>query len=817
MLCGAQATTLVVDNQTPGWLSSKINYGDQQTVENLTVTGYINGTDIGFIRELINNRTLHGVLDLSEANIVSGGNPYYYKNKIAQSGPRSTEDYTISEYMFAENASIRKLVLPKSTKSIYNENVFWKSSIDSLIVDCPDLEIFQGLKYTSYDMTNIRYIYFGEGIENIILGGYRSYKSVTSGEAILSLPSSLKEISCDGGITPYITIYSNISNPKDVEENAINTTLPGIFNDGVVYVPEGTASLYKNSFFKRLKIVEDIYPADLIISNKLIRLYVGDSHKVPYKIEPINSIHNELQWTSSDEGVVSVDNEGNIYARSLGSATVSAKTCNNIVSTIQVSVYNHVTKIELPASLRIDINSSIHLEPVLFPQNQTYSQITYSSSNNDIATVDADGAITGHQDGKCVITATATDGGYTASCEVTVVQPVEIITLSSKVSSVKVGEKVELSATVYPSNATNKQIKWSSSDSNIAKVNENGLVDGIKGGEVIITATSVENPEIKDECTVTVIQPATGISLNKTALELVEDDTEKLEATLAPEDATNKSVNWTSSDISVAMVSSDGTVYAIKPGQATIMVTSVDGGFVALCKVTVKAKTILAESLNITSLSSDLTIGETVQLTATVLPENATSKGVRWTSTNSEVATVNETGLVKAIKEGTAQIIASTTDGSNLSAICEITVKKNFVAISQISIIPASAQMKVGETLNLGTQIAPADASNKNISWSSTNSSVASVSSEGVVTANNSGNAIIIASTRDGSNLSATCTVTVEEVSGIEEIYNDKEANVKIFNLQGILIYEGAYSTADLAPGTYIIIYNGKPIKRVVR
>ena len=116
----------------------------------------------------------------------------------------------------------------------------------------------------------------------------------------------------------------------------------------------------------------------------------------------------------------------------------------------------------------------------------------------------------------------------------------------------------------------------------------------------------------------------------------------------------------------------------------------------------------------------------------------------------------------------------------------------------------------------LEVQIAPNDASNKSISWSSTNSSVATVNSEGLITANGVGSATIIASTQDGTNLSATCTVIVENVSGIENIYNDDNAVVKIFNLQGVLVYEGVYSTANLASGTYIIINNGKAYKRVV-
>lgn len=111
--------------------------------------------------------------------------------------------------------------------------------------------------------------------------------------------------------------------------------------------------------------------------------------------------------------------------------------------------------------------------------------------------------------------------------------------------------------------------------------------------------------------------------MNKSVLELIEEESEQLIATVLPENASNKSLNWTSSDISVAMVSPDGTVYAIKPGQATIMATTVDGGFVALCKVTVKAKVVVAESISLSTTTASLTVGETLQLSANILPENS--------------------------------------------------------------------------------------------------------------------------------------------------------------------------------------------------
>lgn len=354
-----------------------------------------------------------------------------------------------------------------------------------------------------------------------------------------------------------------------------------------------------------------------------------------------------------------------------------------------------------------------------------------------------------------------------------IVAPISVksIDLSMQAASLKVGETMVLKPEILPADADNQVLIWSSSDNAVASV-DNGMVSAISGGNAIITATSAENPDIKAECVLTVTQPVIGIKLSTTEFEIIDSNSKQLIANVLPENASNKSVTWTSSDISVAMVSPDGTVYAIKPGQATIMATTVDGGFVALCKVTVKAKTIQISNIELTSNSESISVGETLQLNAIISPENASNKTVNWTSTNPLIASVNASGLVTAIAEGKTQIIATTTDGSNLSAICEINVNKLFITISQIQITPSNARITVGQTLNLRAAIAPDDATNKAIKWSSTNPAIATVSESGVVSAISEGNAIIIASTQDGSNLSATCQVEVYTETILVETIN---------------------------------------------
>ncbi|MEE0978066.1 MAG: Ig-like domain-containing protein [Muribaculaceae bacterium] len=903
MLCGAQATTLVVDNQTPGWLSSKINYGDQQTVENLTITGYIDGTDIDFIRSLNLNRSLRGCIDLRNVNIVKGGTMTNY--------PKTVEKDNVIPYQaFADLKSLRKFVYPETATS--QQWCLVHTTCDTVIISNPNIKELRLRDYVyPTEKAKTKYTYIPDGVESIPDAPEDAYQMG------IRFPTSIKSITDYGGMDN-ARIFAEMLNPEniiceyEVYTGTVNggwsTKYPAIANS-VIYVPQGTLEKYRNSALKNNQIVE-YYDLESLTTVPDVILYMGDHYHTELQAIPNDDLVSYYIYSSSDESVAQIDADGNIIAKDFGEAQMTiiphmvSSYCKGKSTSCNVKVFSHVTNISLPTEMKIGLNTSEKLTPTLYPIGKTYSNIDWCSDNPDIAFVDSEGNVTGKAYGKCTISATALDGGFTAECQVEVVQLVEGIRLSQNTLKLTAGETTILSASVQPNNSYNKSVIWRSSNESIATVDNNGKVTAVKGGEAIITVSSFENPEIQDNCTVTVIQPVAGVVLNKSVLELTEDESEQLTTTITPDNASNTSVNWTSSDVSVAMVSPDGTVYAIKPGQATIMATTVDGGFVALCKVTVKAKVVVAESLSLSTTTACLTVGETLQLRASVSPENTTNKDIRWTSTNTDVAVVSESGLVSAIKDGNVQIIASTEDGSNLSAICEISVNSRFVSIAQIAISPSSVNLAVGERFNLEVQITPVDATNKNINWSSTNPSVvivdsngqltakgigmatiiassqdgsnlsatcnvevfeptvlissitidptaitgkvgetfqltatitpenasdktlvwssdnsiiASVDSDGLLTLHAKGNAIIKASATDGSGMSATCAVVVDESNSINDIEIDSDEYVKIYNLHGILVYEGLYSESNLVSGTYIIISQGNRIKRIIR
>jgi uncharacterized protein YjdB len=249
------------------------------------------------------------------------------------------------------------------------------------------------------------------------------------------------------------------------------------------------------------------------------------------------------------------------------------------------------------------------------------------------------------------------------------------VSLNEATLSLDVGETETLIATVEPPDADNQAVLWTSSDPAIATVNDTGVVTAIAAGLARIVATTADGGKTAS-CEVTVNPIAvTEVSLDKITLSLYTGETETLIATVEPEDATNQAVAWASSDTAVATVSDAGVVSAVAAGEATITVTADDGAIMASCEVTVTAGAapVAGVSLNKTGLS--LAVGKTETLIATVTPRDAANKALVWASNASAIATVDNTGQVNAIAEGTAIITVTTVEGGK-TASCEVTVNR---------------------------------------------------------------------------------------------------------------------------------------------
>ena len=267
----------------------------------------------------------------------------------------------------------------------------------------------------------------------------------------------------------------------------------------------------------------------------------------------------------------------------------------------------------------------------------------------------------------------------------------------------------------------------------------------------------------------------TSVTLDKTDLTLDVNDTEKLTATVNPNDATNKTVTWKSDKPEIVEVDSNGNVTAKAAGTATITATA--DGKSASCKVTVNGQpaTVPVQSVGLNTNKVELSVGEENKLVATVTPEAATNKEVTWASSTPEVATVDQDGKVVAQKPGNATITVTTKDG-NKTATCEVTVKETPVAVTGVGLNTNKVELSVGEENKLVATVTPEAAANRDVTWNSSKPAVATVDSTGKVVAQAPGTTTITVTTVDG-NKTATCEVTVKEtpvaVTGVGLNTND--------------------------------------------
>ena len=521
-----------------------------------------------------------------------------------------------------------------------------------------------------------------------------------------------------------------------------------------------------------------------------VSLVEGESVTLKATIEPESLISEVVKWKSSDESVVTLKDGGDRTARLTavkeGKATITA-TYLGATATCEVTVVKkvvEVTGITLDKEvLALVTGESETLTATVIPDDATDPTVTWSSSDERIATV-KDGVVTGVAVGLATITATA--GDKSATCAVTVseaVVPVTEISLDKEKLELTEGDTETLTATVKPDNATDKKVTWNSSDETVAKVDDAGKVTAVKEGTVTITATAGGKSAT---CEVKVSKkdiPVTGITLNHTSLSLYVGDKATLTASIKPDDATDKDVTWSSSDESIATVV-DGVVTAVAEGVATV--TAEVSGIKAVCEVTVEVP---VETITLDKTSLELNKGESETLTATVKPDNATVKVVTWSSSDETVATVDDNGKVTGVAAGSATITAK---AGGKTASCAVTVT---VPVESITLDKTSLTMKVGETATLKATVKPDDATDKTVTWSSADKSIATVDKTGKVTAVKEGETVITATAGDKT---ASCKVTVNNyVFSIDPMAVKAAGNGDFFGIT--VTCTGEYSLGEMS------------------
>ncbi len=480
------------------------------------------------------------------------------------------------------------------------------------------------------------------------------------------------------------------------------------------------------------------------LDESTLTMFVGDTYRMAYIISPETVSDKTLKWTSTDPKVVTVDATGFFTAKNTGNCVITAQAQDGtgVFTTCTVTVLRNATGISMDVKdLTLNVGENYILETLLKPSDST-DTIKYESNNTKVATVSVTGKITAKAKGSCVIFAT-TEAGVSTYCNVTVTQQVTGIKVSPATLTMYVGDTYELVSTITPKNASDPSVKWSSNDAKVVSVDDNGMIKALKGGSTIVKCIT-EDGDFMAYSLITVVEKVTSVTVDN-YVEIAVGKKLQLNATVSGETATNKNVKWASSNKKIVKVSKKGVIKGVKAGNAVIRVKAADGsGAYADCEVRVIRAT---NSIDLSATYVELMQGERVRLKATTTPAKVTYPLI-WTSDNEKVAVVNKKGKITALKAGDCIIKCTSGDNPDVYEVCYVHITSP-VAISSISLAEESVVMVPGESTAVQYTIQPANYT-ESFGWSSDNPSVATVNSNGRITAKNVGTATVTVMSKSG-------------------------------------------------------------------
>ncbi len=421
--------------------------------------------------------------------------------------------------------------------------------------------------------------------------GYTNYLSYRMTPAN-STELNVKFISSD----PSVATVNSKGVVKAVKEG--NAVISVIANNGtlkdtsyVTILKEGSETTVEGQSVKT-----ESYPKAVSLNEENVNLSIGTTSQLIANVSPDNT-NKSISWTSSDSRVVSVDKNGLLTAKGVGTATVVAKTINNRTAVCKVTVGNYslnLRKVMITTDYSVlPIGNVKQLIVAFTPSNATDRSIVWSSSNPAVAAVDQSGNVKAVAPGSAVITAQSATTSYKDTAQIEVVNyssnVIEETGLAFPESNYQIGinKTVTLRPIFTPTNTNFKMLEFTSSNPSVAQVDENGVITGVATGTATITATTKRN-RVQASVVVNVkIIEAKGVSLNSTNVKLNPNETFSLVANVSPNDATDQTVTFKSEDPSIASVNSSGIITGIRSGVTTITVTPNGGGSPSTCIVNV--------------------------------------------------------------------------------------------------------------------------------------------------------------------------------------------------------------------------------------
>ena len=535
---------------------------------------------------------------------------------------------------------------------------------------------------------------------------------------------------------------------------------------------------------------------------------------------------------SSDEDVVSVDN-GTIVPKSKGSAviTVYYNYQNKLYDTISIDVKKGIEEISiLNEETYIELNETLKLNINITPNDADNTDVTYETSNENVATVSADGLITTIGVGEFNVVVKSVNTSANATKTFTVKRMVKSISLDDdklpENNTITKGlDTLNLNSLVIfnPSDATNKELTYELSDDTKASI-INGILTPLSSGNVSVKIISLDNTEVFTTLDLTIYSKVESIELDSSSLPtnniIIRGEDFNLSELIkfTPIDASNKSILYESSDESIATISNDGIISGIKSGTVEIRATSEDNSAATLTEtfeIYVKATSIAIDKIDNTTKN----VGSTYQISARVLPLDANNTTITYTSSDQIKATVSSTGLVTFLSprndNGEVNIKLSCENGTITNTI----TFKIIIPVEQIVIETLSSNvLPVGESISLNVGITPFNATNKKLTYETSNS-CATVSQEGVVTGVSNGEVRIIVKSDDGNYETYVDIFIGAHVDSVSILNDEKTILVgEELKLEVEVLPEDAANknyTIEITNGSYATLIDENTIKAI--
>jgi len=399
---------------------------------------------------------------------------------------------------------------------------------------------------------------------------------------------------------------------------------------------------------------------------------MGEYFEITPIFKPSDVSSTDLEFESLDPRVATVSPEGTVHGESVGITYIQCtETVSGLVDMCMVTVETPVKVDITPKKQTILIGKSFQIKATITPKGVD-TPLLWKSSDTKIATVTSSGKVTGKKAGTCTITCSMPEYEEEVTCEVKVEKLRTNLKLNKSSIRMNIGSTYRLKKTVTTNNTTKPKVQFTSNNKKVAKVGlTSGNIKAKKLGSAVITAKTMDAIHATAKCRVTVIRRVTSISLNKTYATCYIGRNLKLRATVKPSNATIKKIKWSSSDRNVAAVTGKGKVTAYSAGEAYITVKTTDGSNrKARCLVRV-LEVVPTSSILISQSNMTMKRGDSAKLTYTIVPHNHSDK-VKIASDNRRVATVTNSGKVKAVGTGTATITITAESGITSTATIHV-------------------------------------------------------------------------------------------------------------------------------------------------